>query len=146
MQSTRVHSNDPTVGELTIPILNDCVHGCTSVPLEAVVAQLPKACLPPVVQSPSDPFNDPNVDLLSIVSLDARASGCTSFTVRSRLCNAHECAHVIFFKCQLTSVHTEQDNANASLVLLGPESNDAFSLGSSNDGTTNAHNQPVHKS
>ena len=143
VQSSRVPSNDPTLGDLAIPIFNDCVQGSSSEPFRVVVVHMPKACLPPVIQSPSDPFNDPNVESLSIVSLDACATGCTSPTVRSLPLNALESAHVIFFNCQHTSVHTGQVNANESLVLMGPESNVGFSWRPSNDGITNELNQPL---
>ena len=125
------------------PILNDCVQGSTCLPVRAVVAHMPKARLPPVVQSPSAIFNDPILGPIGIGSLDAHASGCTSLTVRSRSHIALESAHVIFFNCQHTSVHTGQGNASLSLVLMGPDSNGTQSLRSSKAGITNGSNQVI---
>ena len=76
-----------------IPILNDFVQGSTCLSVRVVVAHMPKARLPPVVQSPSTVFNDPIVGPIGIGSLNARVSGCSPLIVRSRPRIALESGH-----------------------------------------------------
>ena len=109
------------------------------------MGSLSKACMPPDIQSHCDLFNDHLFDPLSTVSSGVRDNSRTSPTVRSWSPNAHDCAHVIFFNCQHTSVHTGSDVANSKPSLMGPDTNAGFRLRSSNGGTSNNLNQPVDK-
>ena len=82
-QSDRVTSHDPCVNVLTTPTHDDPTLRCTSVSGEIVLAHSPKTCLPPVVQYPCEAVKDHIVNVLSIASVNARATSCTPPIVSS---------------------------------------------------------------